>query len=86
MNDYLVRWGNFIILNINLQAPRLGEEIEKKKTLGIRMFLLFYSSTPRNQVRFFCVKIDLLNLLMRNFREDRKHGIPPFQTSVTATE
>ena len=49
--DYLVKWGNFNILNIKLQG--LGNKLKKKKTLGIRMFLLFYSSTPRNQVRLF---------------------------------
>ena len=51
MHDYLVKWGNFNILNIKLQG--LGNKLKKKKTLGIRMFLLFYSSTPRNQVRLF---------------------------------
>lgn len=55
MNDYLVRWGNFIILNINLQAPRLGEEIEKKKNLGDQdvSFVLFLHAKEPSTI-FLC--------------------------------
>lgn len=54
MNDYLVRWGNFIILNINLQLRGLGKKL-KKKNLGDQdvSFVLFLHAKEPSTI-FLC--------------------------------
>ena len=47
MHDYLVKWGNFNILNIKLQG--LGNKLKKKKNLGdqdVSFVLFLYAKEP----------------------------------------
>ena len=72
--DYLVKWGNFNILNIKLQG--LGNKLKKKKLWGSGCFFCSIPLRQGTKYDFLCVKIGVLSLLMRCFKEDRKHGIP----------